>query len=128
MEEFDPAQRITRIEQRFRQRSNYAVHAVFFVCSAILFLLFLRDPASARQWLTLPNTGDLFLLLTIWLVIFAAHSVRFYFQEQLARAVRREMTDFEAKPKRHMRLEDDGEMVDIADESPRQEDLHAQAD
>lgn len=117
MAEYDPAQRITRIEQRFRRRSNYAVHAILFAGSLTLFLLFLRDQAGARLWLTLPNTGDLFLLLVVWLVVFAAHSVRFYFQEQLDRAVRREMTDFQAKPKRHLRLEDDGELVDLEDDA-----------
>ena len=115
----DETGRLQRIEQRFRQRSNYAVHAVLYVCSLLLFVLFLRDEFAARQYMTLPNTGDLFLLLVVWTVIFVAHSVRFYFQEQMDRALRREMGEISPKAKRSLdisRLSDDGELLDWSDD------------
>lgn len=59
--------------------------------------------------MTLPNIGDLFLILVIWAAFFATHAVRFYFQEAGDRAIEREMAQF-GKAKRRLSsdlIEDD---------------------
>lgn len=105
---------VFRIEQRYRRRGGYAVHAVFYGCYLILSLIFLLDPGFWRRLMTLPNTGDIFLILVIWTVCFAAHSARFYFQEAATRSIEREMTvKTKLKRKRdRLRLTSDGELSD----------------
>ena len=69
---YDLPDPVERIERRFRRRGNYGAHAVLFGFSAILIILFVRDPDPVRRMVTLPNIGDLLLILIVWTVIFAS--------------------------------------------------------
>jgi hypothetical protein len=61
--------------------------AAYFLFCVVLFFSrgFLRD------FMTLPNPGDLLLILMFWITGIAAHSVWFYFQEAKDRAIQREV-------------------------------------
>lgn len=108
------------IERRTRRRSQYATHAVLFAGFALANIVFLLSPVFWRGFMTLPNTGDLLLILFTWGVIFAAHSARFLTQEAGDRA----LAALE-KPKRdfgHLALDEDGEITLLPDETtPRYE-------
>ena len=104
--------RIQQIEQRTKRRSRFATHAVFFVGFALFIIIFLLEPSMWRNFMTLPNTGDLVLIAAIWAVIFAAHAARFWVEEAGDRAIGR-LTEAE-KPKRsfdRLLLDDEGELL-----------------
>jgi hypothetical protein len=116
---------VERIERRFRRRGNYGAHAVVYGFSAILIILFVRDPDPVRRMVTLPNIGDLLLILIVWTVIFAAHSIRFYMHEAAERAILRQDGGEKRKPKRHfdrLALAEDGELlVDLLDDDEHED-------
>lgn len=105
---------IRRIEARTRRRAGFALHATLFICFAVCSIIFMLDPTFWRSFVTLPNTGDLFLILVVWGGIFAARAVRFYFQEAGDRQIEAlySSTYQQAKRKRsRLALAEDGEMV-----------------
>jgi len=104
--DLSPFDQVQRVTQRFRRRSRYAVHvtlfAAYFAFCGVLFL----SRGLLRNFMTLPNPGDLLLIFMIWGAGAAAHSVWFYFQEAGDRAIQRELETFYTKRKRS-RLSDD---------------------
>lgn len=103
---------IQRIEQRTQRRSRFATHTAFFTGFVLFLIIFLVDQTLWRNFMTLPNTGDLMLIGVVWVVIFGAHSARFWVQETGDRAIAK-LTEVE-KPKRsfdRLRLDGEGEIV-----------------
>lgn len=105
---------IRRIEARTRRRAGFALHATLFICFAVCSIIFMLDPTFWRGFVTLPNTGDIFLILVVWGIFFAARAARFYFQEAGDRQIEAlySSTYQQAKPKRsRLALAEDGEIV-----------------
>lgn len=110
--------RLDHINRRYQQRASFAGHAILFCGFAIYSLIFTISPAFWRQFMTLPNAGDILLILLIWTVFFAAHAARFYFQEAGYRALERELEYLGVRQDDHgkrkiSRLADDGEILEV---------------
>ncbi len=99
---------IRRVEQRFQRRSKFAVHVTLFAAYFLFCVILFLGPEFMRSFMTLPNPGDLLLILIIWGTGIAAHSVWFYFQEAKERAIQRELEReiVYSKRKRHRLSED----------------------
>lgn len=117
LKDIQPSDQIQRVEQRFQRRSKFAVHATLFIAYALFCLVFFLNPQFWRAFMTLPNTGDLLLILMIWAASFVAHGVSFYFHEAKDRAIQQELERkiVHVKRKRN-RLSDDWDRVDDEDE------------
>ncbi len=110
---------IRRIEARTRRRAGFALHATLFICFAVCSIIFMLDPTFWRSFVTLPNTGDIFLILVVWGGIFAARAVRFYFQEAGDRQIEALYSSAAQQHKRkrsRLALATDGEIVVEDDE------------
>ncbi|MBI5671000.1 MAG: hypothetical protein HZC41_23650 [Chloroflexi bacterium] len=102
----------TRIERRYRRRFELAAHVVFYVF-IVGGLWLLRMPPPA-----LP------LLAGVWALVLALHALQFIFAEFTDRAIEREIERERArvygsdKPKRDrkVRLSDEGELIDVAED------------
>jgi hypothetical protein len=105
---------IDHVRQRYQRRASFAGHAILFGCFAIFSLIFLLTPDIWRRFMTLPNIGDVFLILLIWGAVFISHAARFYFQEAGERAVEREMENFACRQEKRKitHLSDDGEIIE----------------
>ncbi len=113
---------IQRIEARTRRRSGFALHATLFTMFAVCSIIFMLDPSTWRSFMTLPNTGDLFLILIVWGAVFASRAARFYFQDAGDREIERLYISTYRQGKRkpyreHLVLAEDGEMLDVIDDS-----------
>jgi hypothetical protein len=82
---------VRRVEQRFQRRSKFAVHVTLFAAYFLFCVVLFFSRGFLRDFMTLPNPGDLLLILIIWGTAIAAHSVWFYFQEAGDRAIQREI-------------------------------------
>jgi 2TM domain len=82
---------VQRVERRFQRRSKFAVHATTFTAYSLFCIIFLFSSQFWREFMTLPNTGDLLLIMMIWGTGFVAHLVSFVFQEAKDRAIQREI-------------------------------------
>ncbi len=105
-----------RLHDWYEKRRNFATHAVLYSGFALLCIIFFLNPAFWRQYMTLPNTGDLLIILAVWTVIFLSRLAAFLVYERYQRAL-----DRYEKPKRLL-LDDDGELDDRAagdDVAPR---------
>jgi hypothetical protein len=105
---------LQRLTERYQRRTTFAGHAVVFACFALASSVFLLDPPFWRRFMTLPNTGDVFLILVVWSSVFAAHTARFYLQEAGDRAVERAMGYFDRPQPRKRKsylLDNDGDIV-----------------
>jgi len=113
------SERLRRMQSLYRHKRRFAVHATLYGMFTLAAFIFLVDPVFWRDWVTLPNNGDIVLIWVIWSAVFAAHGVNFYFQNAEDHAVL-EVLDAEEmdydKPKHdRLFLTDDGEVLDVAD-------------
>ena len=98
-----------RLTEWYERRRKFATYAVLYVGFALLCIIFFLNPAFWRQFMTLPNTGDMLLILAVWTVIFLSQLASFLVYERYQRAL-----DRYEKPKRLL-LNDDGELDEHAD-------------
>ncbi|MBI5670387.1 MAG: hypothetical protein HZC41_20530 [Chloroflexi bacterium] len=99
-----------RLHEWYEKRRRFATHAVLYIGFAVLCIIFFLNPAFWRQYMTLPNTGDLLIILAVWTVIFLSQLASFLVYERYQRAL-----DRYEKPKR-LRLDEDGEIRDSFDD------------
>ncbi len=121
---FDNDQLIDRIERRTRRRSTFAVHATMYLFYGLCSIIFLLDPTFWR-FMTLPNTGDITLILILWTAIFIAHLARFLIQEtgdQQIQGIVKALSGQEKTKRERLILQEDGAVlfVDEADEERQQ--------
>lgn len=114
---------IRHIESRTRRRSLFVTHAALYLFFALCAVIFLLQPDFWR-FMTLPNTGDIALILILWSAAFIAHAARFFVRESGEKQIEQLYRQVQAsgKTKRdHSRLvlQDDGETLDIIEEHPR---------
>lgn len=123
-----------RIEKRIKERNEFYVHLAFFIGGNLLMWLI---------WF-LTNSGDTdgfpwpIIVLASWGIGIVAHGLTVYFNsperiEARERTIQREIErerqrlaadDYYEKPKRdrHVRLTDDGELIEIEDTEKRKHD------
>jgi hypothetical protein len=109
---------VRRIERRTRRRSAFTVHAIIYGFFAVCVLIFLTNPGFWRVTMTLPNTGDLVLVLLVWSALFVAHTAHFRVQEAGDRQIGQVLEQFSGGAKRkhdRLALSEDGELLDIVD-------------
>lgn len=94
----------TRLHEWYEKRRKFATHAVLYMGFALLCIIFFLNPAFWRQYMTLPNTGDLLIILVVWTVLFLSRLASFLVYERYQRAL-----DRYEKPKRLL-LDEDGEL------------------
>ncbi len=114
---------IHRLERRTGRRSAFAVHSAMYIGFVVYSVIFLLNPDFWR-FMTLPNTGDIVLILMVWTVIFIAHLARFRVQEagdQQVQAVYDALVQPDKIKRDRLVLQDDGEVlwVDDADDERR---------
>ena len=119
----EPDELTLRLERRTGRRSAFAVHSAMYLGYMVYSVIFLLDPDFWR-FMTLPNTGDIVLMLMVWTVIFIAHGARFRVQEagdQQVQAVYDTLVQPEKVKRDRLVLQDDGEVlwVDQADNERR---------
>lgn len=92
---------LDRVRLRYQRRATFASHAILFGFAALCSAVFVIKPDIWRNFMTLPNIGDIFLIMVVWTAIFATHVARFFFQEAGDRAIEHELSRF-GKAKRRL--------------------------
>lgn len=114
------------LERRGQRRSRFAWHAGLYIGYALLVGVFLTAVNYWRSFMTIPNTGDLLLILGVWGILFIGHGARFFTEEAGDRALADQLTV--GKPKRDYErlviVDEEGELVIDETEAPRAQARH----